>query len=1395
MAEDKPLTKTAQVAEQGELIQRLQERIAELEAEAEQTISIERFEREQERQRQEQEQGHRMPTPKLKMPAYGGGKQDLPIFLRKMDLFFELQRVPQSYRAKIFYSALTGQAAAAVEAATTGADLPPVEKMSQILKTRWGTATVSAAMDCIGRLKWTTGHGDIVEFNTRFMAAVSALHAAERAEGTSQTTPEHILLHLYTRAVPSFEEQLAIQGATALPQAMEIVARLAKIREQHEGTGTKRQEEDVDEDIAFAANRWRPRRQQRTRTYPRRTMARSQECPCGHGRHARSECNRCWKCGEMGHRRYECRSGGTGANAIRDASTSAGGSAAVANKDATSTYLVDTGSTVSFATPQKLQQLGNGTKYFLGPQKTILFADGKRCAFRKYATTSMPFLGRLLTHTYIIHEGLPPDAPIILGTDFCARHNVKITFAHGSASIESNGRHTQQRMVSEGTGTAVAMAAASTTQDTRVPKHPTVRIGPEATARAKNLVKQAIRQYARVFDNDLSQPCSVPIEHDLHLTDEDISDAATGRMYRLAPPKLDILRRILDYKVSVGILGKWPDEWGVPKLTCPAIVIAKPGKRPRQVGDFTQLNKKTKFKRVYMPTVEEAMRFIGNKRYLSTIDMKKGYEQIKLSQKAQKLTAILTQVGVYYYKRLAQGLAGAPGTFTEAMQFVFRDMQKHVFCYMDDVIIATDTADEHAKVIKQVLRRLHKFGLKASPDKTELFQTELKLLGFVVSRNAIKVDPSKTAAIARWKEPKTKRQIQQFLGAVQWLRRFIPNLAAKTRPLVQRVRWFNRSERTPTRVSLDARVAFAQLRQEISELVSVARPDHYKPFSIICDASHYAMGAVLQQGGRPIACAAKAFNTAQQNYSVTEKECLAIVWAVQKFQPYISRSQCTVQIVTDHRPLEKLFARDTLMTKSGWVTGRLERWQLALQQIRKNVEYLRGKDNAFADALSRLGFPERSRNVEASQRTATSGQVQVCLAATQVMKSGDITARSQAQDDDCAQLIRALSGGELPPLRTAARARVKRKLRHGKYSLDKQGRLTFEGLVVVPKQQRASLVREAHAFAHGGVARTAHNLTQLHWHGKRQDIRDHCQTCHVCHEFKVHAPARQDPHTVVPVSQGGKFQSFQIDFCGPLDETSSGHKYICTAIDPFTKYPFVMACKSASARAAIKILRHITAIVGTPSSVKTDNGTHFTARQFQAWLKKQGIGWQETAVYHPDAMGQIERLHRELKFQIAVRQRLAGREWDKELTNVIQTLRQSYCRPIQATPMEAMYDITADEIRRRLTEYEEARRGQGGAIAPLDEERTLRHAPKLAQRTIWVKKFRRRAFERRWEPAKLLAESGTSVRVASSTNRRGRKISKRHAWIPRHQKHTQSGWGEHLPQPTWAAKLAHRQPT
>ncbi|KAI2645187.1 Retrovirus-related Pol polyprotein from transposon 17.6 [Labeo rohita] len=463
-----------------------------------------------------------------------------------------------------------------------------------------------------------------------------------------------------------------------------------------------------------------------------------------------------------------------------------------------------------------------------------------------------------------------------------------------------------------------------------------VDINPHLSAAQKTELQHLVGQYPDVFSSRPGQ--TNVIQHDIRTPPGVI---VRQRPYRVPEARRQAIEEEVQEMLKLGVIEPSRSPW-----SSPIVMVPKPDGTLCFCNDFRRLNEVSQFDGYPMPRVDELLDRLGRARYISTLDLTKGYWQVPLTQTAKEKTAFTTPSGHWQYRSLPFGLHGAPATFQRMMDILLRPHQNYAAAYLDDVVVHSEAWEDHLDRLRRVLSELRRAGLTANPRKCHLALSEAKYLGFQVGRGLIRPQEKKVEAILTAPKPETKTQVRAFLGLAGYYRCFIPNFSSLAAPLTDLTR---KGQPEKTRWTAATEEAFASLKAALTSSPVLRAPDFSCPFLLQTDASDTGLGAVLSQvqegEEHPIIYISRKLSPAERNYATVEKEALAIKWAVLELRYYLLGRKFT--LVTDHAPLQWMArAKDT--------NARVTRWFLALQDFHFEVRHRAGATNANADGLSRI---------------------------------------------------------------------------------------------------------------------------------------------------------------------------------------------------------------------------------------------------------------------------------------------------------------------------------------------------------------------------------------------------------------------------------------------------------
>ena len=449
-------------------------------------------------------------------------------------------------------------------------------------------------------------------------------------------------------------------------------------------------------------------------------------------------------------------------------------------------------------------------------------------------------------------------------------------------------------------------------------------------------LKQLIHEYEHLFPDIPTR--TDKIYHDVIVED---SKPVKQHPYRMNPLKRKYLQDEVKYLLENDFI-----EPSQSNYSSPCILVPKSNGTYRMCTDYRKVNSVTKTYSFPIPRIDDCIDKVGNSKYVTKFDLLKGFWQVPLTDRAKEVSAFATPHGLYQYKVMPFGMKNSPATFQRLVNNVICGLDG-CDAYIDDVIIYSDSWNDHLQRIRNFFDRLSKAKLTVNLAKTEFCHATVTFLGHLVGQGQVKPLEAKVSAISEFPVPKCKRQLMRFLGMAGYYRKFCKNFSDIAEPLTNLLK-----KSTKFKWKDKCQDAFDRLKAILKSAPVLLAPDFDKCFKLAVDASDVGIGAVLLQEDNngidhPVCYFSKKFNKHQKNYSTIEKECLALILAIQQFEVYLTSSTSPIVVFSDHNPLSFLHK---LKNKN----QRLLRWSLLLQEFNLDIRHIKGKDNIIPDALSRV---------------------------------------------------------------------------------------------------------------------------------------------------------------------------------------------------------------------------------------------------------------------------------------------------------------------------------------------------------------------------------------------------------------------------------------------------------
>ncbi|QRW22878.1 Transposon Tf2-7 polyprotein [Rhizoctonia solani] len=734
-------------------------------------------------------------------------------------------------------------------------------------------------------------------------------------------------------------------------------------------------------------------------------------------------------------------------------------------------------------------------------------------------------------------------------------------------------------------------------------------------------IPEELCDYAEVFSEDKVTELPPHCSYDLEIVLQDQTKQVKGPVYPLRPSDDEELKRILKEQLDQGLIRPSKSHYSSPVIFVPK----KNGKR-RMCIDYCALNANTVKNSYPLPLISNLIEKLRGAKCFTALDLKSGYNLVRIKEGDEWKTAFKTKYGLFEYLVMPFGLCNAPATFQHFMNDILRDiLDVYVIVYLDDILIFSKSREEHVTHVREVLKRLQKHKLYCQLEKCRFFQDQVHYLGIIANGEGVCADPEKISKAVDWATPQTVKGVQEFLGFVNFYRRFIMNFSKLAYPLYQLLRKEN-----PWKWGAEQQESFDNLKRALIESPVLIQPDVSKEFFLECDASDYATGAILSQKGgddklHPVAFLSKSLSPAECNYDIYDKELLAVIRALKEWRHLLEGSEIPVKVLTDHKNLEYFQTKREL-------NRRQARWMGFLADYNYRIVYRPGSQNKKADILSRR---------EDLKGEAKGGGEAPALIAPELFISSILT------DSDLNDLIR----DALPDDKTVAKIlkSLEENIPVKGWSLD-NGLLYYHQCIYVPNEPeiRRLVLESRHdnpSTGHPGQWRTMKLLScHYYWSGMKQSVAKYIQACDSCIRSKHSNQAKMG--LLQPIDLPRKpWEEITYDLIVGLP-ISEGYDAILTVVDRLSKMVHFIptTSKATAVDVANLFVNFIWKLHGLPRKTISDRGPQFNAKFLRQVYKRLGIEPHFSTAYRPQVDGQSERLNQFV--EIFLRHYLSHRQDD-----------------------------------------------------------------------------------------------------------------------------------------------------
>lgn len=714
------------------------------------------------------------------------------------------------------------------------------------------------------------------------------------------------------------------------------------------------------------------------------------------------------------------------------------------------------------------------------------------------------------------------------------------------------------------------------------------------------------------------------------------------KSYPVPQNKISQVKKELNKMIDENII-----KLGESEYINPIVVVDKPDQSVRLCLDARGINQFIVRDQTNPESIDSILIKFHKCNYMSSFDLTSGFFQVPLHEESQKYVAFSLFGRVYQFVRLPFGLCISSSEFIRCLyQILGEDVLDFCIVYVDDLAICSETLQEHIDKLTLLFKKLEAGNLRLKLSKSEFITQELKYVGYKISRFGIKVNDEKVRSILDFPECKNLKELQSFLGLCNFYRKFQKNfsyLTARFKNILSKKNKFIWGD--------SERKTFQEIKERFIECVMLAHPSLHRTFYLGCDASDIGLGAELYQldengQHQVVAYASRGLSKAELNYTVCEKECLSVLFALQKLHGYFGNNRVIVR--TDHRAL--IFLKRCKISH-----GRLSRWILALQNFNIDWEHVAGRENVIPDILSRTDFDGgyESRNKNEFKMFNIVREDKYLIKLIKRIKEKQIT------DNWICKVRKQLNEGNLLV--------NKFYTEHENLIFCNKGRNQYWKLCV-PDECAEELIKEIHLRqGHVGTEKTYKFLLETFYvKNCKRRVAKTIKLCRYCQFIKGHTDSdNARMNRIICRHRGHKVF---IDLMGELP--GGRYKWILIMLDGYTKHVKLYPLIKANARSVVSKVKAYVKEFGAPEMIISDNGRQFNCATYKNGLEELNIGARFISIFHPQsnmAERYLKEVGRILRTYIPESKH---NTWDKYISYAEYIINNNFNEAIKYIPQE-----------------------------------------------------------------------------------------------------------------------------
>ncbi|UYV68635.1 K02A2.6-like, partial [Cordylochernes scorpioides] len=689
----------------------------------------------------------------------------------------------------------------------------------------------------------------------------------------------------------------------------------------------------------------------------------------------------------------------------------------------------------------------------------------------------------------------------------------------------------------------------------------------------------------------------------------------TIKPIKQAPRRVPItLRKELKEKLidmeKKNIIAKvdYPTDW------ISNLVLVKSTKKLRICIDPRELNVALKRAEYPIPTIEEIIPNLQNAKIFTVVDTKDGFWNVKLSDESSNLTTFWTPFGRYKFLRMPFGLKTASEEYQRRLYEIFQGLEG-IEIIADDILILgkgdsyEEALKDHDRNLENLFKTARQANLKFNINKVKLRLKEVKYLGHIITPHGLKPDPEKVKALKEMPHPESITKLKSFLGFATYLCKFMPNISMISEPLRKLT-----MKNSTWSWSKNHQAAFEQIKDLASKAPILRYFDADKSIAIQCDASKHGLGATLLQESQPIIFASRSLSKTEQNYAQIEKECLAIVFACERFHQYIL-GKCQVIVQTDNKPLLSIFKKSILKAPQ-----RLQRMLLRLQRYNLELEHVQGSQMHLADIFSRACIKD-VRNENLKYDVYPIDIIYKEIATVNVMETLSVCSdtvlriREETSSDPILCEVKKLILNGWPPNKNQTSMLTREYWNFREELTVQDGIILKNDRIVIPNKLRAEMIMKTHQGHIGINSSMRRARDNIFWPGMNAQIGQEIENCSIClsnSQNQVREPMKSHKIPNYPWERISLdiFEIFKQNYLIIVDHYSDFFEVEC--LENTTSEYIIECCKRQFSR------------YGIPQIIVSDNGRQFTSTEFQKFSKEWQFQHSTSSPLHSQGNGKAE---------------------------------------------------------------------------------------------------------------------------------------------------------------------------